>query len=144
VKKYKKKTKPKSRAALLRENKKLETHSAELMTKLCNERHAHLVSRNTRDDQIRKLTWRVKELETRLDGIFKPVAETRFTVGAFMDCPVNSYSVFTDGTVGLSTRTCVDEFRMIDSYDKRHLKNHIKDMLTRQMNEKLEEALKVL
>lgn len=144
MKRYKKKPKPKSRAALLRENKDLLAAQGRLFQTLAVERNESARFKNEAADVTYKLRSRVQTLEERLDGLFKPVSETRFKVGAFMECPVSSCSVFTDGTVGLSIRLCVDEFRMHDRYDKQHLKAHIKDMLLRQMDAKIEEALRVL
>lgn len=140
----KKKPKPKSRAALLRENKALHRQAEMSLAALRQERAEFARFKNEAADVTHKLRSRVQTLEERLDGMFKPVSERYWRVGAFVECPKNRCSAFTDGAVVLSIKVCVDKFEMSDFYDKKHLKAHIKDMLLRQMDAKIEGALRVL
>lgn len=137
MKRYTKKPKPASRKTLERNLRKAE-HTIAAQSVLLKEKTETVQKLR---GGLQSAQSRVRELEERLDGIFRRGEFFRVD-GYIQDFPrpleIDMPAV----------RLCLDlgvrEFRMPRSYDIQHLKAHIVDMLLRDAKGKLIEALRVL
>lgn len=137
MKRYTKKPKPASRKTLERDLRKAEA--------LLKEQSVIIAGKTETIQRLRgglqSAQSRVRELEARLDGIFR--REEFFRVNGYIQDFPRSLEI------GMpAVRLCLDlgvrEFRMPRSYDAQHLKAHIVDMLLRDAKGKLIEALRVV
>ena len=142
----KKKTKIKSKTALLRENTKLAKQAEVALANLRKEQAEFAHFKNEAAGATYKLRSRVQTLEERLDGIFTGVKHC-FHVYAHApgpeDISTRPIEVSCSG-VRLGLGINVDDFRMYNQFSKDGVKAHIKDMLLRQAADEIEKALRVL